>query len=93
MRSFMFQEEELAARFPPAIGIPGCGTHLHLDPGADGGNSIDLPDYMGRTFPAMCQFWLLTSEWTAVYYTGDRTPVGDRVSLEFAQRTFQKLLD
>jgi len=94
MRSFMFQEKEPAVKFPPAMGIPGSPSYLRAEEtGLDGVTPDELPDYMGRTFPAICHFWLLTSEWILVYYNADNTPVSRRVSMEFAERMFKKLLD
>lgn len=89
MRSFLFQEQEPAATYPPNTDPPGKDLHLRREPTVD---IPDMPPYMGRTFPAMCEFWLLTREWTAVYYVSDGTPVRDRTSFEFAHATFQKLL-
>jgi hypothetical protein len=89
----MFQKEEPAMKFPPRFSPPGSGSHLRSDEIRTGDlPSHDLPSYMGRTFPAMCQFWVLTGEWTSVYYTPEQTPVLGRVPVEFAEKTFRKLL-
>jgi hypothetical protein len=89
----MFQEKELAVESPPHTRIPGRGSHLHShELAVDGEVADDLPAYMGRTFPAMCQFWLITSEWMSVYYSDEDRPVSDRVPVEFAERIFRKLL-
>ncbi|POR32983.1 Nitrogen assimilation transcription factor nirA [Tolypocladium paradoxum] len=93
MRSFMFQEEEPAAKYPPMGEPPGGGVHLRYDElDTDGVASNTPPAYMGQTFPAMCEFWVLTSKWTSVYYTPGGQPVLGRVPFEFAYGIFQKLL-
>jgi hypothetical protein len=89
----MFQEEEPAVKYPPSVDPPGNGLHLSVDPATgDTQESPDLPCYMGRTFPAMCEFCLITREWTMLYYVSDDTPVFHRASFEFAQTIFQKLV-
>lgn len=94
MRSFMFQEEEPAARYPPKGEPPGGGVHLRSDElGMDSlAASVAMPAYMGQTFPAMCEFWVLTSKWTSVYYMPGGQPVLGRVPFAFANGIFQKLL-
>lgn len=93
MRSFMFHEEEPASKYPPNADPPGTMYYQDLDKLAAEATTLHkLPCYMGQTFPAMCKFWLLTSEWMTVYYRADSAPVVDRVPLEFAHLAFQKLL-
>ncbi|PWI64680.1 hypothetical protein PCL_08689 [Purpureocillium lilacinum] len=93
MRSFMFHEEEPAAKYPPNADPPGAAPRPYFDDLDRVAAPVHkLPHYMGQTFPVMCEFWLLTSEWTTVYYVADGTPVVDRVPLGFAQEAFQKLL-
>jgi len=96
MNSFMFQSFEPSLEFPPLLQIPGALSDRESDEEvADGAVSHGLPQYMGRTFPAMCKFWVLTSEWTCRYYAptqGPHEPVVGRVPWEFAQATFKKLL-
>lgn len=53
---------------------------------------LPLPPYMGQTFPNICDFTLLTSEWVAVYYVSGNAPIPGRVAVEFAHRMFRKLL-
>lgn len=90
----MFHEEEPAAKYPPTADPPGTAPHPYFEKLAGIATPVHkLPYYMGQTFPAMCEFWLLTSEWTTVYYVAGGTPVIDRVPLEFAQEAFQKLLN
>ncbi|KAJ6439386.1 Nitrogen assimilation transcription factor nirA [Purpureocillium lavendulum] len=94
MRSLLFQEEEPAAKYPPKAHPPGQTTafqraHLAPDTAAP---TPSLPTYMEQTFPNMCDFWLLTSQWTTLYYVSGKTPIVDRVSAEFAHETFRKLL-
>lgn len=89
----MFQEEEPAARYPPNTDPPGKGVHLTSNNWTGAAtHPPSLPYYMGRTFPATCEFWLLTREWTTVYYVSGRMPIRDRVSLHFARGIFQRLL-
>ncbi|KAK8002338.1 hypothetical protein PG989_002057 [Apiospora arundinis] len=93
MRSFLCQTYEFVTGIVPVVSIPGSNNHL---PSAES-FAVDppshvLPDYMGRTFPALCQFWALTSDWMAIYYREDPSPVHTRVHVDFAEQTFQKLL-
>jgi hypothetical protein len=89
----MFQEEEPAAKYPPRTEPPGKLAPHRFD--RSDVNTLapgESPSYMGETFPAMCDFWLLTSEWTTLYYTAHSLPVISRVPVEFAHETFHKLL-
>ncbi|KAK7993912.1 hypothetical protein PG989_007293 [Apiospora arundinis] len=93
MRSFLCQTYEFVTGIVPVVSIPGSNNHI---PSAKS-FAVDLPshvlpDYMGRTFPALCQFWALTSDWMAIYYREDPSPVHTRVHVDFAEQTFQKLL-
>ncbi|KAB5585145.1 hypothetical protein GE09DRAFT_17115 [Coniochaeta sp. 2T2.1] len=96
MNSFMFQTYDPSLEFPPQLNIPGAFSDRKGDEEvADGETSHGLPEYMGRTFPAMCSFWVITSEWTSRYYMpphGPHQPVVGRVPWEVAQETFKKLL-
>jgi len=91
----MFQEAEPLVEFPPTAGVPGAGSQSQPDEAPTDEKKAarhNLPEYMGRTFPAMCQFWVLTSQWTSVYYTVDNSPVVGRVSVQFAVGIFEKLI-
>lgn len=93
MSSFMFQCSDPAVELPPLLDIPGAMSDRQIDEEvADGAPSRDLPDYMGRTFPATCEFWVITSEWTSRYYLPTHEPVVGRVPWEFTQSVFKKLL-
>ena len=93
MNAFMFQSCEPAVAYPPLVTTPGSRTDRQGDEAlTDGAPSHDLPEYMGRTFPAMCGFWAITSEWTSRYYLPVPEPVIGRVPWAFAEATFQKLL-
>lgn len=91
MRSFMFQETELSGMYPPSFDPPGKDMHLSPE-----NSTVDtqtgFSSYMGRTFPAMCEFWSLTRDWMTIYYISDGMPTHHRVSFDFAYKTFQKLL-
>ncbi|KAK7985506.1 hypothetical protein PG996_005254 [Apiospora saccharicola] len=93
MRSFLCQTDEFAIGIAPTVNIPGSNSCLRSAElfGVDSPSHV-LPDYMGRTFPALCQFWALTSDWIAIYYREDPSPVCTRISVDFAEHTFQKLL-
>lgn len=93
MHSFMFQRYELALDFPPLLDVPGGYSHTQGDESlTDGDVAPSLADYMGRTFPATCHFWVLTSQWMSHYYMALQTPVLGRVSWSFAEKMFEKLL-
>ncbi|KAM4062337.1 fungal zn(2)-Cys(6) binuclear cluster domain-containing protein [Hirsutella rhossiliensis] len=93
MRSLLFQVEEPAAKYPPSAHPPGEPTPFRLAHfTASTTESAPLPSYMGQTFPNMCDFWRLTSEWTTVYYVSGNAPILGRVSLGYAHETFRKLL-
>jgi hypothetical protein len=93
MHAFMFQRHEPALEFPPLLRVPGGASDRQRDEYVtDGAISTTLPDYMGRTFPAMCGFWVLTGEWAARYYTSVQVPVVGRVPWSFAESMFEKLL-
>ena len=77
MRSFLCQTDEFAISEVPTVSIPP--SHV-------------LPDYMGQTFPALCRLWALTSDWIAIYYRADSSPMQTHVSVDFAEQMFQKLL-
>lgn len=89
----MFQEGEPALLFPPNASPPGSddssqrgeplwqdnsNCHAHAD------NSL--------TFSTVCEFWAITSEWISAYYGGERNTALDDLTMEFANRTFLKLL-
>lgn len=94
MNAFMFQSCEPAVAFPPLLVTPGALSDRQSDEAVmDGAPAHDLPDYMGRTFPALCGFWVITSEWTSRYYLPMPKPVVGRVPWSFAEAIFQKLLD
>ncbi|MDB5911093.1 MAG: nitrate assimilation regulatory protein nirA [Massilia sp.] len=93
MNSFMFQCCDPAVEFPPLLDIPGAMDDRQVDEElTDGAPSHGLPEYMGRTFPAMCGFWVITSEWTSRYYLPDHEAVVGRVPWQFTQSIFKKLL-
>lgn len=93
MNSFIFQRYEPAAVWPPVLDIPGALSDRQTDEEVtDGAPAHGLPEYMGRTFPATCGFWVITSEWTARYYLPSQEPVVGRVPWEFTQSIFKKLL-
>ncbi len=93
MRSLMFQEQELAARYPPTCDPPEGKHHPRNTSAINLEHShMNREDKTG-VFPAMCEFWVLTSEWTTVYYATPEVPASRRVPIEFARETFQKLLN
>ncbi|OIW25547.1 hypothetical protein CONLIGDRAFT_621354 [Coniochaeta ligniaria NRRL 30616] len=93
MNSFIFQSYEAAVEWPPLLEIPGASSDRQADEEVtDGVPAHGLPEYMGRTFPAMCGFWAITSEWISRYYLPNQEPVVGRVPWEFTQDIFKKLL-
>lgn len=47
---------------------------------------------MQSSFRALCEFWIIVHGLARVYYNGDKRPVSQRVEIEFAELTYQKLL-
>jgi hypothetical protein len=93
MNGFMFQKCDPAIAFPPLLEVPGEYNDRRMDEAvSDGAPSHDLPGYMGRTFPTMCGFWSITSEWTLRYYLPTHEPVVGRVPWEFTLSMFRKLM-
>ncbi|KAH8904140.1 hypothetical protein BR93DRAFT_169665 [Coniochaeta sp. PMI_546] len=93
MHSFMFQSVQHAVEYPPLLEIPGgLSDRQAAEELADGATPHGLGEYMGQTFPAICAFWVITSEWTSRYYLPTQEPVVGRVPWEFTQSIFDKLL-
>ena len=93
MRSLMYQKEELAARYPPTCRPPGLKDHARNSSAAGPEPAHTTQEHKTRGFPAMCEFWLLTSKWTTVYYATHDVPTSSRVPFQFARKCFQKLLN
>lgn len=54
---------------------------------------IPMAEYMGDTFPRLCQFWTIVREVVMVYQTPTgEGPWGSGVSLPFAEFKFRELL-
>ena len=88
----MFQKAEPAIHYPPMTNYPGERFHLHTRH-AVGIEPLPKPlENRKQIFPAMCEFWVLTSKWTAVYYAAEGGPVINETSFAFAHTTFQELL-
>lgn len=51
-----------------------------------------LPGYLGYTFPALCRFWAIVQEVSAVYLEETGVPLTERVSVAFAETKYRKLL-
>ena len=68
-------------RKPPKFVIPGDT------------DTWQLPDYMGTTFTRLCGLWLIVNQVAVLYYAGPRRgSISERTSLEFAQKTYIRLL-
>jgi hypothetical protein len=94
MHSFMFHLFHPALQSPPLLDVPGGFSEREADESqTDGEVAPRLPDFMGRTFPAICRFWHITSEWMAEYYVIAHTPVAGRIPMSFAEKVFDKLMD
>lgn len=88
----MFQEDEPALLFPPKYIPPGSHGQQSSDISAGNITVPEVPISHGKPFSALCEFWVLTSAWTSVYYVSEESPMLDRVPVEFANRVFEKLL-
>lgn len=94
MHSFMFQLYHPALQSPPLLDVPGGFSERQADePLTDGDVAPRLPDFMGRTFPAICRFWHITSEWMSEYYVISQMPVVGRIPMSFADKAFDKLMN
>jgi hypothetical protein len=94
MHSFMYQLYHPALQYPPLLDVPGGFSERQADERqTDGDAAPRLPDFMGRTFPAICRFWHITSEWMAEYYAISQMPVVGRIPMSFAEKVFDKLMD
>jgi hypothetical protein len=94
MHSFMFQLYHPALQSPPLLDVPGGFSEKQADELlTDGDVAPRLPDFMGRTFPAICRFWHITSEWMSEYYVISQMPVVGRIPMPFADKVFVKLMD
>ncbi|KAF7191545.1 Notoamide biosynthesis transcriptional activator notL' [Pseudocercospora fuligena] len=71
---------------PASDGILGSDT---------AGNAVYYrsPEYMGRTIYHLCNFWLIANEMAVHYYSDSSGMLRDRISLDFADITYRKLLD
>ncbi|KAJ4988162.1 C6 transcription factor [Stagonosporopsis vannaccii] len=80
-----------AIRFPPNFPIPG--DHFDIFATLDNfAPAHPSPDYVGYSFTAMCQFWVLVQEILAVHNMQDESPLVDRAIPSFAEAKYQKLL-
>lgn len=91
MVSFFSQRNVMKS--PPSFPIPGdekvigfeCDTHAAI--------FHRLPDYMGRTFSAACQFYLIANEITLNYLVEDEDQTRGNLSLARAEAIYHKLLE
>ncbi|KAH6643025.1 nitrate assimilation regulatory protein nirA [Boeremia exigua] len=78
-------------KYPPNFPIPG--DHFDIFATLDTfGPAHPSPDYVGHTFTAMSQFWVIVQEILAVYSMQDESPLVDRVIPSFAEAKYRKLL-
>lgn len=54
--------------------------------------STPMPNYMGRTFPHLCNFWRILHEVVMEYYGNGKKPLGAHVDATFAEFKFRELL-
>lgn len=80
-----------AIRFPPNFPIPGDRFDIFatFDTFAPAHPS---PVYVGHTFTAMSQLWVIVQEILAVHNIQDESPLVDRAIPSFAETKYQKLL-
>lgn len=68
-------------RQPPKYVIPGDAY------------TWQLPAYMGTTFPKFCKLWLILNEVALVYFAESKGSITERISLDFAEDTYGRLLN
>ncbi|KAH6651916.1 hypothetical protein BKA67DRAFT_593606 [Truncatella angustata] len=87
---FYRQPGVLHLRFPPTLPIPG--TSGQYDPISSHPIVQDaLPEYMGYTFPAICEFWQIVREVSLAYFAQGKDP-SDNVPLNFAEMKYREIL-
>ncbi|ORY64515.1 uncharacterized protein BCR38DRAFT_435341 [Pseudomassariella vexata] len=84
-------------KHPPTLPIPGKQeTASSQEPSNSSNITLRqepvLPRYMGKTFPALCEFWQILQGVTMRYYQGTNSPVPAHSDLEYAEFKFRELL-
>lgn len=74
----------------PALPIPGADRQD--DSARPSWPDHPLPEYMGKSFTKLCEFFSLVEEVAVVYSANDRVPIFDRVPIAFAEAKYQKML-
>ncbi|KXS95895.1 hypothetical protein AC578_2640 [Pseudocercospora eumusae] len=89
--SFKYHHDHVM-KHVPSLPMPGSDGILGYD---TAGNAVYYrsPEYMGRTIYHLCNFWLIANEMAVHYYSDASGMLRDRISLEFAEVTYRKLLD
>lgn len=78
--------------FPPPFPIPGDSDEIAFGSPTGAWPSYPLPVYMGKTFCALSNLWIIVQEINVVYNLKDSSPLIQRVALAFAESKYQKLL-
>ena len=88
-----FYTQRSMLQSPPKYPIPGDGSTLGLQLGTRQPFSHRLPDYMGKTFTAACQFMRIANEITINHLFEDDEVERRRQDLQFAETIYHQLLD
>ena len=94
MSIFYHQPGIRCPTYPPQLPIPGMENDDDLC-GSKSPNEKPVssrPQYMGATFPFLCQFWRILHEIALVYYGNTSLPLHKHVTLAFAEYKFRELL-
>ncbi|OAQ60930.1 hypothetical protein VFPPC_01969 [Pochonia chlamydosporia 170] len=93
MRCIQFQEQDQSIRYPPRLAIPGLrSSGLESDSTTEQIPSQPAPYFTGPTFPALCELWSIASQWILEYYKDGGSEIVSRISQEYAESMYQKLL-
>ncbi|OPB46196.1 C6 transcription factor [Trichoderma guizhouense] len=77
---------------PPTLAIPDDGDDERAAEQDLGDMQSVLPQFMGQTFRALCQFWRIMHEVAVMYYGAGSAAIPERVPLHFAENKFRELL-
>lgn len=87
-----FYTQRTMLRSPPKYPIPGDGSPIGLDLDTRQPIFHLLPDYMGKTFTAACQFMLIANEVTIHHLVEDEEQERRRQDVQFAETIYHRLL-
>jgi hypothetical protein len=78
---------------PPVLPIPGTVCFDIENSLAARASQSVLPSYVGDTFPAICEFWVIFQQMTLIYFPSDASTTVKDVPLLFAEHIYRRFLD